>query len=70
MTRIAGVDENIWTRLYFLNTEAILGELSLLISELQEYASALENRDELRLKELLKEGRLRKEELDRERKIL
>lgn len=70
MTRIAGVDEDVWTRLYFLNTEAVRGELALLISHLQQYLFALDNEDETRLKELLKEGRLRKDELDKERKIL
>ena len=70
MTRIAGVDEDVWSRLYLLNAEAIGKELATLVSELQHYLSVLNDKDEQGLKELLKEGRLRKEELDRERKIL
>ena len=70
MTRIAGEDETVWTRLYLLNLGAIREELSTLVAHLQEYLSALENGDGEKLKELLREGRLRKEELDRERKIL
>ncbi len=70
MTRIAGVDEDIWTRLYMLNAEAISQQLSLLIANLQKYSDALRMGDEEGLRNLLKEGRLRKEELDRERKIL
>ena len=70
MTRIAGVDEDIWTRLYMLNLPAVARELEELIGHLTPYLDALRAGDEEALKALLKEGRLRKEELDRERKIL
>lgn len=70
MTRIAGVDEEIWTRLYMLNVEPVVSELSRLITNLQKYLDALRGGDEEELKNLLREGRLRKAELDRERKIL
>lgn len=70
MTRIAGVDEKIWTRLYILNREAVTEQLALLVSKLQEYLAALERGDESALCALLKEGRLRKEELDTEKKII
>lgn len=70
MTRIAGVDEEIWTRLYMLNLPAVTRELETLIEHLNPYLDALRTGDEKKLKELLREGRLRKEELDRERKIL
>lgn len=70
MTRIAGVDEKIWTRLYMLNREAITRELAFLVSQLQQYLGALESGDEAALCALLREGRLRKEELDKERKII
>ncbi len=70
MTRIAGVDEEIWTRLYMHNLEQIREELERLIENLQAYQRALETEDEQALKELLREGRLRKAELDAEKKIL
>ena len=70
MTRIAGVDEQVWTRLYMLNLGQVTGELRLLIGYLNEYLSALENADEGALRELLRQGRLRKAQLDAERKIL
>lgn len=70
MTRIAGVDEEIWTRLYMLNLPAVTRELETLIEHLTPYLDALRAGDEEKLKALLREGRLRKEELDRERKIL
>ena len=70
MTRIAGVDEEVWTRLYMLNLPAVTAELETLIGHLSEYLAALQGGDEQALKELLRQGRLRKAELDREKKIL
>ena len=70
MTRIAGVDETIWSRLYMLNRAAAEEELSVLIGHLQAYLAALQEGDEAALTALLKEGRLRKEHLDRERRIV
>ena len=64
MTRIAGVDETVWTRLYFLNRENIAAELERLIGELERYARALRAEDEEGLEGLLREGRLRKQALD------
>ena len=56
MTRVGGVDEEMWTQLYFLNDENLIGELETLISHLQEYLCALKDGDEGRMKELLREG--------------
>mgnify|MGYP006077969319 FL=1 len=67
MTRIAGVDEKVWTRLYFLNKENILSELRTLIVHLEEYADCLNKGEETDLYRLLREGRMRKEELDQQR---
>ena len=64
MTRIAGVDEKVWTRLYFLNRKNIVQELRCLIDHLGQYAAVLDGDDEEALAYLLREGRLRKEELD------
>lgn len=58
MTRIAGVDENVWTELYMRNRKFILEELDGLIQRLSVYRDALENEDERALSEALKEGRL------------
>lgn len=69
MTRIAGVDESVWTDLYFLNRDAVTEELSGLIARLEEYLAALKNGDREGLRALLRAGRLRKAELDAERKI-
>ncbi len=63
MTRIAGVDERMWTELYLFNKEPILEELNGLISHLQEYKAAIENADAKALSEALKEGRLLRENI-------
>ncbi len=63
MTRIAGVDEKIWTELYFCNRESILQELTGIIEHLSEYKRALETQDEQALSNALKEGRLIRENI-------
>ena len=70
MTRIAGVDEDVWTRLYILNREKVSEELSTLIKNLNEYLLAFNNNDEQLLKKLLMEGRKAKAELDKEKPIV
>ncbi len=65
MTRIAGVDEKIWTPLYMLNKENITNELNGLISALREYKDALESGDEEKLSKALKDGRLIRETIKR-----
>ena len=58
MTRIAGVDEEMWSQLYLYNREPLLQETEGLISRLNEYRDALANGDGDKMRELLKEGRL------------
>lgn len=65
MTRIAGVDENMWTQLYMYNREYIVKELSELISNLEVYKKAIEDGDETALAEALKAGRLIRESIKR-----
>lgn len=68
MTRIAGVDENVWTPLYACNRQNVLNELNGLIAHLQEYRDALQTCDDARLSQCLKEGRLIRETIKREDK--
>lgn len=65
MTRIAGVDEYIWTPLYMYNRENILCELDGLIEQLSVYRNALKNGDEEQLSNALKEGRKIRETIRR-----
>ena len=65
MTRIAGVDEKMWTQLYMCNQAYILAELDGLINNLSVYRDALKNNDAEALSEALKEGRLIRETIKR-----
>jgi prephenate dehydrogenase len=65
MTRIAGVDEKMWTQLYMGNREYILTELNELIEHLSVYRKALELNDADALSEALREGRLIRETIKR-----
>lgn len=58
MTRIAGVDENMWASLYLANGENISQKIESLIFSLGEIKDAIDNKDEENLKNILKEGRL------------
>ncbi len=65
MTRIAGVDETVWTPLYASNRENIIRELEGLIGHLSEYLDALKSGDDKALSEALKEGRFIRETIKR-----
>ena len=65
MTRIAGVDENIWTPLYANNRGNIITELKGLIDHLNVYLKALEEEDDKKLSNALKEGRKIRERIKR-----
>lgn len=60
MTRVARLDEDMWTELFLDDADYLTKELGVLIGHLEEYRDALEKGDENRLRGLLKEGRERK----------
>lgn len=61
LTRVARLNEHMWTELFLDNAEALTGEIDFLIHSLQQYSDAIKNGDKDRLLELLREGRLLKE---------
>lgn len=63
LTRVAKLNENMWTDLFLENKDNLISEMDLLIKHLTEYSDALKagNRDELT--RLLREGRIIKEEI-------
>ena len=65
MTRIAGVDERIWTELYMNNRAFVLQELDGLIENLKVYRNALEDGNADALSVVLKEGRLIRQNIKR-----
>lgn len=62
MTRIGGVDENVWSALYLKNSDNIIQKIASLINSLAEIMHAIDDGNEENLKKVLKNGRLLFEE--------
>ena len=60
MTRVARLDEDMWTELFLADADYLTRELNVFIHHLDEYRAALENRDADTLRALLKDGREKK----------
>lgn len=61
MTRIATMNEKMWTELFMQNREYLIYELDLLIENLSKYSVALKNDDAKEMNRLIAEGRELKE---------
>lgn len=57
MTRVAKLNETMWTELFLENRDFLAGEIDVLIKNLTEYKNALNDNDEQKLMQLLKDGR-------------
>lgn len=57
MTRVAYLDEDMWTELFLENSDYLTGELDILIDALNDYKKALHSGDAVELKKLLREGK-------------
>lgn len=64
MTRVARLNEDMWTELFLENDDLLLSQTEALIARLQEYRDALKERNEEKLKAILREGREIKEALE------
>lgn len=64
LTRVAKLNEQMWTELFFENEDYLIEELEELIVNLEKYKTALKNSDKDEMRKLLKEGRERKEAID------
>ena len=60
MTRVARLDEDMWTELFLDDADFLLRELDELMRHLDEYAQALRARDAGLLRDLLRDGREKK----------
>ena len=61
LTRVAKLNEEMWSSLFLCNKEALLFEINTIIEKLTEYRDAMVNNDKPTLKALLKAGRELKE---------
>ena len=64
MTRVAHLNENMWTQLFMDNRENLAKETDDLIDRLKEYSDALKSGDKEKLFEILKLGREQKDFVD------
>lgn len=64
MTRVARLNEGMWTELFFDNREALLPEVESLVTRMTEYRDALRDNDRETMERLLREGREIKEGLE------
>jgi prephenate dehydrogenase len=61
LTRVAKLNENMWTELFLMNKQPLVDELNCIIERLTEYRDAIIADDADDLRELLKAGRELKE---------
>lgn len=64
LTRVAYLNENMWTELFLDNKDNLIFELDNIINELKKYSDAMKNDDPETLRRLLKDGREAKERAD------
>ena len=64
LTRVAKLNENMWTELFLYNGDNLAFELDFFIDALCAYRDAIRAGDAEKLRALLREGRERKEEVD------
>ncbi len=61
MTRVATLNEHVWTELFMLNKTALVAEIDELTKHLADLRNAIDTENEPELKALLAEGRVQKE---------
>lgn len=64
LTRVAWLNEDMWTELFLENREHLLCELDYFINSVKEYRDAIELEDAAALKKLLADGKKCKEDID------
>lgn len=62
LTRVAVLDEKLWTSLFMENSDNLISEIEILEQNIKEYKKALLEKDSNYLEQLLKDGKLKKQE--------
>ena len=57
MTRVASMDEKLWTELFLYNRDFLIEQLETVIKNINEYLDALKENNSEKLEELIREGR-------------
>lgn len=64
LTRVAKLNEVMWTELFLENRENLIFEIDTIIENLTEYSKALKENNAQELEKLLRDGRICKEQID------
>ena len=64
LTRVAYLNENMWSELFLENRDNLINEIDSIVNNLVQYKVAMENNDREKLSELLRDGRILKEQID------
>jgi len=64
LTRVARLNEYMWSELFVENKEHLVSELDCLIGELTKYRDAIDAGDTDTVRDLLRDGREQKERID------
>lgn len=64
LTRVAWLNETMWSELFLENGDYLADEIDSIIANLTEYRDAIRDNDRARLTEILRDGRIAKEEID------
>ncbi len=64
MTRVAHLNEVMWTELFLENAENLSREIDMVIAHLAEFSAAIKSGDKTVLRELLRDGREKKDKAD------
>ena len=64
MTRVAWLNEYMWSELFLENRDPLLFEIDSIIASLSEYRDSIAANDKERLTALLRDGRIAKEQVD------
>jgi len=67
LTRVAKLNEHMWTELFLENPDNLIQEIDTLIDNLKQYSDAIKAKDADTLCDLLRDGREKKELIDKER---
>ena len=64
MTRVAKLNEDMWTEIFIENSDFLADEIDQLIQRLQGYSQAIRNKENEPLREMLKEGKEKRLAID------
>lgn len=64
LTRVAYLNEHMWSELFLENRDNLINEIDAIVNNLVQYRDAMEIGDREKLAELLRDGRILKEQID------